>query len=75
MDVSLWDRDGVHRGALWQNGYIESFNGKLGDELLSMETFDSLAEGVVLVEEYRLNCYNYGPHSVLKNLPPAEFAC
>ena len=43
----------IEPGSPWQNGYIESFNGKLRDELLSMEVFDSLAEAIVLVEEYR----------------------
>lgn len=64
----------IEPGSPWQNGYIESFNGKLRDELLSMEVFDSLGEAIVLVEEYRQQ-YNYQrPHSALKNMAPALFA-
>lgn len=64
----------IEPGSPWQNGYIESFNGKLRDELLSMEVFDSLGEAIVLVQEYRQQ-YNYRrPHSALKNMAPAIFA-
>lgn len=64
----------IEPGSPWQNGYIESFNGKLRDELLSMEVFDSLTEAIVLVEEYRQQ-YNYQrPHSALRNMAPAIFA-
>lgn len=64
----------IDPGSPWQNGYIESFNGKLRDELLSMEEFSTVAEAVVLVEAYRQH-YNYHrPHSALENLPPAVFA-
>jgi transposase InsO family protein len=64
----------IDPGSPWQNGYIESFNGKLRDELLSMEVFDSLAEAVVLVEEYRQQYNHQRPHSALGSLPPAVFA-
>ena len=37
-------------GSPWENGYIESFNGKLGDELLKLELFDTLTEAQVLIE-------------------------
>jgi transposase InsO family protein len=64
----------IDPGSPWQNGYIESFNGKLRDELLSTEEFATLAEATVLVEAYRQE-YNYRrPHSALKNPPPAVFA-
>jgi transposase InsO family protein len=63
----------IDPGAPWQNGSIESFNGKLRDELLSMEVFDSLAETIVLVEEYRQHYNHQRPHSALGNLPPAVF--
>lgn len=74
MDTSTITTAYIDPRAPWQNGYIESFNGKLRDELLSMKTFDSLAEAIVLVEEYRREYNNRRPHSALKNLPPAEFA-
>jgi len=64
----------IDPGAPWQNGYIESFNGKLRDELLSIDAFDSVAEAAVLVEDYRQSYNNQRPHSALKNLPPAVFA-
>jgi hypothetical protein len=38
----------------WENGYIESFNGKLSDELLYCEVFDTLLEAMVLIERYRV---------------------
>jgi transposase InsO family protein len=41
----------IERGSPWENGYIESFNGKLRDELLDREIFDTLAEARVLTEQ------------------------
>ena len=48
----------IEPGSPWENGYNESFNGKLGDELLNGEIFYSLAEAAVLVEQWRreYNC-------------------
>ncbi len=43
----------VERGSLSENGYIESFNGKLRDELLSRDIFTSLTEAMVLIDEWR----------------------
>jgi putative transposase len=43
----------VQRGSLWENGYIESFNGKLRDELLNREVFTTLDEAKVLIELWR----------------------
>ena len=40
-------------GSPWENGYLESFNAKLRDELLNREVFDSLLEAQVLVERWR----------------------
>lgn len=45
----------IEPGSPWENGYIESFNGKLRDELLNMEIFDTLLEARVLVERWRLH--------------------
>ncbi|MEP7218005.1 MAG: integrase core domain-containing protein [Bacteroidota bacterium] len=53
---------------------VRNISAMLRDELLSMEIFDSLAEAIVLVEEYRRDYNNHRPHSALKNLPPTEFA-
>jgi len=43
----------IEMGNSWENGYIESFNGKLRDEILNREIFISLAEGRVLIEGWR----------------------
>jgi len=53
------------------NGYIESFNGKMRDELLNGEIFDTMQEAKVLIEKWR--CYNntIRPHSALEYIPPA----
>jgi transposase InsO family protein len=64
----------VDPGSPWQNGYSESFNGKLRDELLSQELFGSLAEARVLAERFRRHYNESRPHSALGYLPPAAFA-
>ncbi len=58
-------------GSPWENGYVESFNGKLRDEVLNREIFDTVGEAKVLVERWR-NEYNHiRPHSALGYRPPA----
>jgi transposase InsO family protein len=58
-------------GSPWENGFAESFDGKLRDELLDGEVFYSLAEAKVVVEGWRRH-YNTGrPHSALGYRPPA----
>ena len=51
-----------------------SFNGKLRDELLNVETFESLLEAQVLAEDFRIEYNTYRPHSSLGGLTPFEFA-
>ena len=64
----------IEPGSPWENGYNESFNGKLRDELLNREIFCSLAEAAVLVEQWRRE-YNTGrPHSACGGFPPAPEA-
>ena len=58
----------------WENGYIESFDGKLRDELLNREVFDTLLEGQVLIEEWRREYNHVRPHSSLGYRPPAPQA-
>ena len=58
----------------WENGYIESFNGKLRDELLNGEIFDTLAEAQVLVGRWRRHYNTVRPHSSLGYRPPAPEA-
>jgi transposase InsO family protein len=61
-------------GSPWENGYIESFNGKLRDELLNREVFITLTEAKVLIEEWRREYNNIRPHSSLGYRPPAPEA-
>lgn len=60
-------------GAPWQNGYCESFNGKLRDELLNREVFSSLKEAQVILEQFRKEYNTERPHSSLNYLTPAEY--
>ena len=61
-------------GSPWENGYIESFNGKLRDELLDRELFATLWEVQVLVERWRQTYNRIRPHSALGYRPPAPEA-
>jgi transposase InsO family protein len=61
-------------GSPWENGYVESFNGKLRDELLDGEIFDTLREAKVLVERWRFEYDTFRPHSALGYMPPAPEA-
>ena len=54
----------------WENGYIESFNGKMRDELLNGEIFYSLKEAQVLIEMWRKHYNTVRPHSALGYQPP-----
>ena len=75
--IRRWlDRIGVKTlfiapGSPWENGYIESFNGKLRDELLNREIFTSLTEAKVLIEQWRGEYNHIRPHSSLRYRPPA----
>jgi len=64
----------IEPGSPWQNAYVESFNGKLEDELLDREQFETLKEAKVLVEDYRLEYNHRRPHSALGYQTPAAFA-
>ena len=61
----------IEPGSPWENGYIESFNGKLRDELLNGEMFTSLLEAQVVVERWRVEYNQFRPHSSLGYRPPA----
>ncbi len=61
-------------GSPWENGYNESFNGKLRDELLNGELFETLRESQVLVEAWRRQYNEVRPHSSLGYRPPAPQA-
>ena len=58
----------------WENGYIESFNGKLRDELLNGEIFYTLKEARVVIEAWRADYNHFRPHSSLEYRPPAPLA-
>jgi putative transposase len=53
----------IEPGSPWENGYVESFNGKLRDELLNAEVFNTLAEAKVLIEQWRVHYNTVRPHS------------
>ena len=75
--VRKWLKDlGVHTlfiepGSPWENGYMESFNGKLKDEKLNGKIFYTLMEVQVLIERWRVEYNMFRPHSSLNYKPPA----
>jgi transposase InsO family protein len=64
----------IEPGSPWENGYIESFNGKLRDELLNREIFTTLTEAKILIEQWRKEYNHIRPHSSLGYRPPAPEA-
>jgi len=64
----------IEPGSPWENGYIESFNGKLRDELLNREIFTTLTEAKILIEEWRKEYNHVRPHSALNYRPSAPEA-
>jgi putative transposase len=64
----------IEPGSPWENGYNESFNGKLRDELLNREIFYTLEEAKVLIEDWRREYNTIRPHSSLAYSPPAPEA-
>jgi transposase InsO family protein len=61
----------IEPGSPWENGYVESFIGKLRDELLNGEIFDTLLEAKVVIENWRREYNQFRPHSSLGYRPPA----
>jgi putative transposase len=64
----------IEPGSPWQNPYVESFGGRLRDELLAVEAFSSLLEARVLVEDWRIEYNSVRPHSALGYLTPTDYA-
>jgi putative transposase len=64
----------IDPGSPWQNGIVESFNGRLRDELLSSEIFETLAEAKYLVDRWRLHYNHRRPQRALGKKTPAEYA-
>ena len=65
----------IEPGSPWENGYCESFNGKLRDECLNGEIFYSLKEAQIVIEKWRVEYNTKRPHSALGYRPPAPAAC
>ena len=61
----------IEPGSPWENGYNESFNGKLRDELLNGEIFYTLAEAKIIIERWRVHYNTKRPHTSLGYRPPA----
>ena len=61
----------IQKASPWENGYVESFNGKLRDELLDREVFDTLLEAKVLIGRWRKAYNTVRQHSSLGYRPPA----
>ncbi len=64
----------IEPGSPWENGYCESFNSKLRDELLNGELFYSLAEARIVIESWRQQDNTPRPHPSLGYNPPAQHA-
>lgn len=64
----------IEPGSPWENGFIESFNGKFRDELLNREIFYTLKEAQIIIEQWRREYNQIRPHSSLDYRPPAPEA-
>jgi len=64
----------IEPGSPWENGYVESFNGKMRDELLNREIFYTLTEARVLIEGWRREYNDVRPHSALGYRSPVPEA-
>jgi len=66
--------DFIHPGKPTENGYIESFNGRLRDECLNVHQFMSLDDARSRIEAWRIDYNQHRPHSALGHLTPSEYA-
>jgi putative transposase len=64
----------IEPGSPWENGYCESFNGKMRDECLNGEIFYTLKEAQIVIEKWRVEYNTRRPHSALGYRPPAPAA-
>ena len=64
----------IEPGSPWQNGFVESFHGRLRDECLNREQLWTLTEARVVIEDYRCQYDHYRPHSKLGYQSPKRFA-
>ena len=63
----------IDPGSPWQNAWIESFNGRLRDELLNSWRFDNLHEARVIVQDWQHDYNTNRPHTAHRELTPNEF--
>ena len=68
LQVQTWL---IEPGSPWENGFVESFNGTLRDELLNREIFYTVTEAKILIERWRREYNTVRPHSALGYRPPA----
>ena len=64
----------IESGSPWQNGFVESFNSRFGDECPNCEEFNSVQEAREVIEHWRQTYNHQRPHSSLDGLTPAGFA-
>ena len=64
----------IEPGSPWEDPFVESFNGRLRDELLNVEEFADLRQAKVIVEDWRIEYNTYRPHSALGGLTPTQYA-
>jgi len=64
----------IEPGSPWENPWIESFNGRVRDELLNITEFGSLTEARIIIEDWRNEYNTWRPHSSLGGLTPTEYA-
>ena len=64
----------IAKGSPWENGYVESFNSKLRDELLNRELFLSLEEARWVIDQWQLDYNQQRPHSGIDYQTPAAYA-
>jgi putative transposase len=62
----------IEPGSPWENPWVESFNGRVRDELLNIEEFGSRIEAQVVVEAWRIEYNTYRSHGTLRGLTPTE---
>ena len=63
-----------HRRSPWENGYVESFNARLRDELLNGGIFYTLREAQIVIESWRLPAFAAWPAALRRPAPPATLA-
>jgi transposase InsO family protein len=64
----------IESGSPWENGYCESFNGRMRDELLNGKIFYSLRDAQIIIESSRIHSNTKRPHSALGYRPPTPEA-